>query len=82
MKVELAETDHIEQYEAEIERLLDILDFPEALVTDLSLIWDFGDVDLVAVGEQLGFPITGDSYLWEIAKRMKHKTGGATCSHS
>jgi hypothetical protein len=46
MKVQWASQDYVNVYGGEIERLLDFLEHPEALVTDRSMLQDFAPIDM------------------------------------
>ena len=49
------------------------LDHPEALVTDLSTIGDFGldDDERSAASDRLGVAVSDDDYVYEIARRLR-----------
>lgn len=51
------------------------LGHPEALVTDLSTIGDFGldDDERFAASDRLGVALSDDDYLYEIARRLRDR---------
>jgi len=58
-----------------VDKVLKIIGHPEALVTDMSTIWDFIEFDedekhLPGWSKKLGFKIKSDDYIWEIAQRL------------
>ena len=73
-RVELAQSVLVDMYEEEVERLLDALGHPEALVTDLSAISDFlgSDVDQCRkLGQRLGVSVSLDDLVVAVAKRLR-----------
>lgn len=73
MRVEAAPSAQTEMLDAEVQRVLDALGYPEAFVTDLSAVGDFSlsDQELADVGKRLGFTITHDDAIIDIAVRLK-----------
>ena len=74
-KFELAETDRTDDYWEEIDRILGIIGYPEALVTDLSSFGDFilNDYECKKLSEKLGVEITGDKLLVDAAEELHKK---------
>ena len=72
-RIELASTVLVDAVETYVERVVDALGHPEALVTDLSTIGDFGlDADeRSAVSAKLGLTLSDDDYVYEIARRLR-----------
>jgi hypothetical protein len=53
--------------------VLNALDHPEALVTDLSIIGDFGldEDERSAASDRLGLVLSDDDYVYAIARRLR-----------
>ncbi len=77
-RIELASTVLVDALESYVEQVLEALGHPEALVTDLSTIGDFGleDDERAAAGAALGLPLTDDDSIYEIARLLRDKTRG------
>ena len=73
-RFKLASTKRVDAYPEQIARLLEVLGQPEALVTDLSTVYDFlpekDDAELTQIGERLGVQVRHKDLLWQVAKRM------------
>lgn len=74
--IDLAPTDRVDQLAPEIEKVLEALGHPEALVTDQSAIGDFGvmeqhEIDWIA--GFLGVEVQRRDYLVTIAQRLRDK---------
>lgn len=72
MKIVIVEQDMVDAYEDQVNQLLAALGHPEALVTDLSQVFDFSpdeeaEADLTAV---MGRPVDGGEYLWKLAQEL------------
>lgn len=65
----------VDTLESYVELVLNALDHPEALVTDLSTISDFGldDDERSAASDRLGVALSDDDYVYEIARRLRHQ---------
>jgi len=72
-RIELASAVLVDALESYVEQVLKAIDHPEALVTDLSTIGDFGlDADeRSAASDRLGVALSDDDYLYEIARRLR-----------
>lgn len=79
MKIIIEKQDSIELYESEVDRILNELGHPEALVTDESRLSDFfyagRETDeeravLQKLSEGAARPVTVSCRLWEIARDM------------
>jgi|GEM_PF-1237014 len=72
-RIELAPTVLVDTLEPYVELVLNALDHPEALVTDLSTIGDFGlDVDeRSAASVTLGEALSDADYIYEVAQRLR-----------
>jgi len=72
-RLELASTVLVDTLESYVELVLDALGHPEALVTDLSTIGDFGldDDERSAASATLGVALSDDDYVYEIARRIR-----------
>ena len=72
-RIELASTVLVDTLESYVELVLDALGHPEALVTDLSTIGDFGldDDERSAASATLGVALSDDDYVYEIARRLR-----------
>lgn len=68
-RIELASTVLVGMLEPYVDLMLEVLDHPEALVTDLSMVGDFGldDDERSAASDRLGVPLSDDDYFYEIA---------------
>lgn len=77
-RIELASTVLVDTLEPHIEQALEALGHPEALVTDLSTIGDFGldDKERAAASDRLGVALSDDDYIYEIARLLRGKTRG------
>lgn len=78
MKIELAPQDKVIELEAWVDKVLDALGHPEALVTDRSSISDFSCEETpVALANrlqlELGIPVESRDYIVDVAKRLKEK---------
>jgi hypothetical protein len=67
----------IDVYDAEVMRVLEVLGFPEALVTDESTIGDFrlDDRELTAASRMLGVAVRANDYVYEVAKKLRESRG-------
>lgn len=74
-RIELAPTVLVDTVESYVELVLNALGHPEALVTDLSTVGDFGlDVDeRYAASARLGVTLSDDDYIYEIAQHIHDK---------
>ncbi|MBM3129952.1 MAG: hypothetical protein FJ009_15185 [Chloroflexi bacterium] len=74
-RIELAGRDKIESLGEYVDRVLEALGHPEALVTDESQVWDFtrDTNELKKIAKKLGFAITKNDYVWELAERCKNR---------
>ncbi|MDP3771336.1 MAG: hypothetical protein Q8R16_03480 [bacterium] len=81
-KIELAPQRKIDALDEWVGRALEILGHPEALVTDMSSVWDFLDFGLnaktrrtalQALSEKFGFSVKADDRLVEVAVRLRDK---------
>lgn len=76
--VELASTVLVETLELYVERVLTALGHPEALVTDLSTIGDFGleDDERSAASATLGVALSDADFIYEVAQRLRAQVEG------
>lgn len=74
-RIELASRVLVDTVESYVEMVLNALGYPEALVTDLSTIGDFGlDEDERSVASaKLGVMMSDADYIYEVAKRLRDK---------
>lgn len=72
-KFEMAETDQTEDYWEQIDAILDALDHPEALVTDLSSFGDFmlDEDELKCLSEKFEMEIKEETLLINVAKFLR-----------
>jgi hypothetical protein len=72
-RIELVLTVLVDTLEPCVELVLSALDHPEALVTDLSTIGDFGldDAERIAASAKLGVRLLDDDLIYEIARRLR-----------
>lgn len=73
MKIVIVEQDKVDLYETQVNRLLAALGHPEALVTDLSQVFDF-DPDEEAeadLSELMGRTVRPVEYLWQLAQELE-----------
>ena len=72
-RIELATTVLVDTLESSVERVLQALDHPEALVTDLSTVGDFGldDKEIVTASAKLGVTLSDDDRIYEVAQRLR-----------
>lgn len=77
-RTELACTVLVDTLESYVELVLNALDHPEALVTDLSTIGDFGldDDERSVAGARLGVALSDADYIYEVAQRIRDQTKG------
>lgn len=77
MKI-VIEQENVDVYEAEVNRILAAIGHPEALVTDLSQVFDFGeDEEAAADLEQLmGRAVDAGEHLWKLAAELAQKSKG------
>lgn len=81
MKV-IIEQEKVDVYEAEVNRILAALGHPEALVTDLSQVFDFGEDEEAAADleELMGRAVDAGEHLWKLAAELSEK-GKSTPVH-
>ena len=72
-RIELVSTVLIDALESYVELVVSVLGHPEALVTDLSTIGDFGldDDERSVASDRLGLALSDDDYVYEIARRFR-----------
>ncbi len=72
-RIELASTVLVDRLESDVELVLKALGHPEALVTDLSTVGDFGldENECAAASAALGVTLSDDDYIYEIAQRLR-----------
>lgn len=72
-RIELASTVLVDTLEPYVELVLNAIGHPEALVTDLSTIGDFGldDDERSAACDKLGVTLSDADYVYEIARRLR-----------
>jgi hypothetical protein len=77
-RIELASTVLVDTLESYVEVVLNALDHPEALVTDLSTVGDFGldAEERCAASAKLGVALSDDDYIYEVARRLRDQTHG------
>ena len=77
-RIELASTVLVDTLEAYVEQVLKALNHPEALVTDLSTIGDFGldDDERFAASAGLGVTLSNDDSLYEVAQHLRDQARG------
>lgn len=75
MKIVIGDQEMVDVYEAETNRILAALGHPEALVTDLSQVFDFGDDDESAedLAELMGRPVKPSEHIWKMAEELSQK---------
>lgn len=76
--IEFASTVLVETLESYVELVLDALKNPEAFVTDLSTIGDFGldDDERSAASAMLEVTLSDTDYIYEVAQRLRDKARG------
>lgn len=69
----MASTVFVDTLESYVEVVLSALGYPEALVTDLSRIGDFGldDEARSAASDRLGVALSHDDSVYEMARRLR-----------
>ena len=74
MKIVIVQ-DQVDLYEAEVNRILHALGHQEALVTDLSQVFDFGDDEETAadLAQLLGRPVKATEHIWKLAAELSEK---------
>jgi len=77
-RIELASAVLVDTLESYVELVLNALNHPEALVTDLSTIGDFGldDDERCAASARLGVTVSDAVYIYEVAQRLRDQTRG------
>jgi len=77
-KIELAEHDKIDFLQDYVDKVLEAIGHPEALVTNESLVWDFTSDKgkLKRVSKKLGFDVDPNDYIWQLAERYKARKDG------
>lgn len=70
--MQLAEDSSTRQHQEKIDKLLEVMGFDWALVTDLSTISDFltEEEDVQTLSRKLGFEVKKKDYIFEVAMRM------------
>lgn len=74
-RIELASTVLVDKLKSYVELVLNALDHPEALVTDLSTVSDVGldEDERYAASAELGVTVSDDDYIYEIAQRLRDR---------
>ena len=74
--IELASTVLVDALEPYVERVLKALSHPEAMVTDLSTISDFGldNDELSTASTRLEVTLSDTDYIYEVAQRLRDKS--------
>ncbi|MGE3154352.1 MAG: hypothetical protein AB7G48_16165 [Nitrospiraceae bacterium] len=77
-RIELASTALVDTLESYVEFVLEALDHPDALVTDLSTVGDFGlDADDLSIAStRLELTLLDTDYVHEVAQRLRNKPRG------
>ncbi len=72
-KIELAENDKIELLRKYVDKVLEALGHPEALVTNESQVWNFtsDNNELKQLSKKLKFSVDENDYIWQLAERCK-----------
>jgi hypothetical protein len=72
-RIEFASAVLVDTLESYVELVLNALGHPEALVTELSTIGDFGldDDERIAASAKLGITLSDDDLIYEIARRLR-----------
>lgn len=65
----------VDKLKSYVELVLNALDRPEALVTDLSTVSDVGldEDERYAASAELGVTVSDDDYIYEIAQRLRDR---------
>lgn len=76
MKIVIADQEKVDVYETEVNRILAALGHPEALVTDLSQVFDFGDDEEAAddLAELMGRSVNAGEHIWKLAQELSEKS--------
>ncbi|HIA54289.1 MAG TPA: hypothetical protein EYN91_19740 [Candidatus Melainabacteria bacterium] len=76
MKIVIADQEKVDVYETEVNRILVALGHPEALVTDLSQVFDFGDDEEAAddLAELMGRSVNAGEHIWKLAQELSEKS--------
>ena len=76
--IEVASTVLVDTLGSYVEAVLTALGHPEALVTDLSTIGDFGldDDERTAASAMLEVALSDADYIYEVAQRLRNKARG------
>ncbi len=75
MQIVIADQDMVDVYETEVNRILAALGHPEALVTDLSQVFDFGEDEEAAadLDKLMGRAVGAGEHLWKLAAELAEK---------
>ena len=78
MQIVIADQEMVDVYEAEVNRILAALGHPEALVTDLSQVFDFGEDEEAAadLDKLMGRAVNAGEHLWKLAAELAEKSKG------
>lgn len=76
MKIVIADQEKVDVYETEVNRILAALGHPEALVTDLSQVFDFGDDEEAAddLAELMERSVNAGEHIWKLAQELSEKS--------
>ncbi|MDO8622310.1 MAG: hypothetical protein Q7R80_03710 [bacterium] len=86
-RIEFAPQRKIDALDEWVDRALEVLGHPEALVTDMSSVWDFLDFGLNTktrrtalrkLSEKFGFPVKAEDSLVQVAVRLRDKAAQRT----
>lgn len=77
MKI-VIDQEQVDIYETEVTRIMTALGRPEALVTDLAQVFDFGDDEEAAadLAELMGRPVNAREHIWKLAVELSEKGKG------
>jgi hypothetical protein len=75
-KIVSVSNEKIKNLQPFVKMVLNVLGHPEALVTDMSTIWDFVEIDEEEKipkkwSEKLGINVKGSDYIWKIADKLR-----------
>ena len=74
-EIKFAPQDGVNSYPEGIGKVLEAVGYPEAFVSDMSIIGDFSltDEELAAASEKLGIPLSHDDYIFVVAVKVSEK---------
>ena len=74
-KIEIADASLVSSPDLQpyVDRVMEAIGIEPIFLTNESMVWDFGldAEELAEVSRKLGFPVTGDDFIYAVAARLR-----------